>query len=436
MQQGGSAPRPVLENVGVADWAPDGQSLAVAHEVDGKVRLEYPIGTVLYESPGWISDIRVNPDGDRVLIADNPLRATTSLHRVVHRDGRVRTSASAGGGCGDLDGESVLRSNGGGVFRVAPGHDQVRILSTVVSMRLLDLAPSGRMLVAAAAVRRETFGRAPGMADEVNLSWQDWSTPALLSDDGRWVVFEEGNDGTREGYAIYLRRTDGAAPVQLGYGSTVALSPDQSWLAIVRWPTADQTLILVPTGPGPADRGPGGLRIANQGGRWLEGQDGGDVLVVPARGQDEALRIYRIPLDGSAAPQAITPGDFPLAAQGHVVSSDGRRLVVMPAEGAAVAFTGDGVGPQPLAGVLPTDLPLGLSRDGRHLFVQVARTIPSPIDRVDTVSGERTRQAELSPRDPAGVSIIDRVRFSEDGRGYVYSIRRVVSELKLVEGLR
>ncbi|MEZ4387428.1 MAG: protein kinase [Candidatus Krumholzibacteriia bacterium] len=440
-QQGGSAPRPVLENVGVADWAPDGLTLAVAHEVDGKVRLEFPIGTVLYESPGWISDVRINPDGDRVLIADNPLRGDNLCHtKVVHRDGRV-DDLGFGGGWGvlwDRDGESVLRSNGTGVFRLRSGRDPVQILSTPVSMRLLDVAPSGRLLMASAAVRREIFGRAPGIADEVNLSWQDWSTPAFVSDDGRTVVFEEGNDVTQDGYAIYLRRIDGAAPVQLGRGSTVALSPDQAWLAIVRWQTtAGQTMLLVPTGPGePRTVDLGGLRIANRAGRWLSGQDGGDAIVVPARGPDATLRIYRIRLDGAAPPEAITPDGFPLAVQGHVVSRDGRRLVVTPTRGAAVAFSGDGVGPQPLAGVLPTDLPIGLDRDGRHLYVQVAQTIPSPIYRVDTVSGERTLQAELSPRDPAGVSVIDRVSISEDGRAYVYSIRRIVSGLELVDGLR
>jgi len=109
---------------------------------------------------------------------------------------------------------------------------------------------------------------------------------------------------------------------------------------------------------------------------------------------------------------------------------------VMPSTGAAVAFTDDGRGPEPVPGVLPTDLPLGLDRDGRHLFVQVARTLPSPIYRVDMQTGERMLLAELSPRDPGGVSVIDRVRISDDGGAYVYSVRRVVSGLNLVDGVR
>ena len=47
---GGGAPREVLEGVSGADWGPDGESLAVVRSVGGKFRLEYPVGTVLYET--------------------------------------------------------------------------------------------------------------------------------------------------------------------------------------------------------------------------------------------------------------------------------------------------------------------------------------------------------------------------------------------------
>ena len=440
-QPGGGAPRPVLENVLVADWAPDGQSFAVAHEVDGIVRLEYPIGTVLYESPGWISDIRVHPDGERVLIADNPQRGDNiALVKIVHRDGRIE-ELGVGGSWGvlwDVDGEAVLTSTGGAMFRYRPGHGNVRLMAETSPVRLLDISASGNILATIAAHRREMIGRAPGETEERNLGWQDWSTPSVLSDDGRLAVFEEGNDVNADGSAIYLRQTDGAAPVHVGAGSVVALSPDAAWVAMAQRSFSDDPkLVLVPTGPGERRVVPlQGLRLSNLDGRWVKGIAGaGDELIVMARRDEEAPRIYRLPLDGTTAPQAVTPPDFPLAANGHVVSVDGRRIVVKPAAGAAVAFGPDGSGPQALAGVLPTDLPVGLDQDGRHLYVQAARTLPSPIFRVDTVTGERTLHAELSPADPAGVSIVDRVDFSADGRAYVYSIRRIVSGLSLLTGL-
>jgi hypothetical protein len=43
---------------------------------------------------------------------------------------------------------------------------------------------------------------------------------------------------------------------------------------------------------------------------------------------------------------------------------------------------------------------------------------------------------QLSPPDPAGVLEISPVLMSADGRAYVYSYRRALDELYLVEGLR
>jgi serine/threonine protein kinase len=70
---GADAPRDLLDNVEEADWAPDGNTLAVIHVVGGQSRVEYPIGKVLYETPGWISHMRFSPNGDRLAFIDHNL---------------------------------------------------------------------------------------------------------------------------------------------------------------------------------------------------------------------------------------------------------------------------------------------------------------------------------------------------------------------------
>lgn len=74
----GGAPREVLENVQWADWAPDGNTLAVVRDFNGRNRLEYPTGTVLYETGGWISHPRISPKGDQVAFLDTLSRVTTA----------------------------------------------------------------------------------------------------------------------------------------------------------------------------------------------------------------------------------------------------------------------------------------------------------------------------------------------------------------------
>ena len=42
---GGGAPREIVEQVMDADYSPDGSTMAVVREMNGKIRVEYPIGT-------------------------------------------------------------------------------------------------------------------------------------------------------------------------------------------------------------------------------------------------------------------------------------------------------------------------------------------------------------------------------------------------------
>src|SRR6185436_9276334 len=51
-----------------------GSTLAIVHNVGSKDRIEYPIGTVLYETAGYVSDLRVSPDGTRVAFLDHQQR--------------------------------------------------------------------------------------------------------------------------------------------------------------------------------------------------------------------------------------------------------------------------------------------------------------------------------------------------------------------------
>ena len=47
---------------------------AIVHDMGSSDRLEYPIGKVLYETTGYVSDLRVSPDGTRVAFLDHQLR--------------------------------------------------------------------------------------------------------------------------------------------------------------------------------------------------------------------------------------------------------------------------------------------------------------------------------------------------------------------------
>ena len=90
----GGAARAVLEDVQGADWLPDGSGFAVAHLVDGRYHLEFPVGKSVYDTGGYVSDVRVSPDGALVAFIDHPVfgddRGSVA---VIDRAGKKRTLA-------------------------------------------------------------------------------------------------------------------------------------------------------------------------------------------------------------------------------------------------------------------------------------------------------------------------------------------------------
>src|SRR5262245_37265659 len=92
----GGGVRLLMEDVGHADWAPDGQSLAVVHFVGQRCRLEYPAGRVVHETAEWISNVRVSKDGRHVAFMQHVARGHTDGDVcLVGADGSVRVLASA-----------------------------------------------------------------------------------------------------------------------------------------------------------------------------------------------------------------------------------------------------------------------------------------------------------------------------------------------------
>ncbi len=75
---GSTAPRELTNDVREADWTPDEKEVMVVRDVGGHSRIELPIGHVLYETSGWVSNARVSRDGSRVAFLE---------HSILNEDG-------------------------------------------------------------------------------------------------------------------------------------------------------------------------------------------------------------------------------------------------------------------------------------------------------------------------------------------------------------
>ena len=97
----GGAPREVLDNVQDADWAANGESMAVVRYVpeNHHWRLEYPIGKSLFDSINWISHPKISPDGKWVAFADheNPGGDDEGSVAVIGSDGKDKAKKLSSG---------------------------------------------------------------------------------------------------------------------------------------------------------------------------------------------------------------------------------------------------------------------------------------------------------------------------------------------------
>ncbi|MGD1149358.1 MAG: protein kinase [Thermoanaerobaculaceae bacterium] len=433
---GGTAPREILENVRQADWSPDGSELAIVREANGKDRLEFPIGTVLYETAGYLSDLRVSPRSDRIALFEHPVKFDDrGAVIVVDRAGK-RTILS-----GDYSGEQGLAWSQTGdevLYTASPagdghtlfgvdlsGHRRVALRSAG-GLTLHDVSRAGRWLVTRDDFRDEISVLAPGASAERDLSWLDFSNSPFLSADGRTLLFTDSSSTAGPNYAVCIRRTDGGPVVRLGAGQAYGLSPDEKWaLAVVYTPAQ---LVIYPTGPGEPRRLPRGDLEAYQSASWFP--DGKSVLVV-GNEPGKASRCYAQDVSGGP-PRPLTPEG---TTSGYV-SPDGRQVLYSKTGGAYFIQRDGEREARSVPGVTADDEVIRWGADGRALDVFRAANMPFRIERLDITSGRRALVREVAPADRRGVLRAMGATVTDDEKAYAYRCVRMVSQLFAVDGAR
>jgi serine/threonine protein kinase/Tol biopolymer transport system component len=442
----GGAPRAMLENVQWADWSPDGNDLAVVRDVNGRNRLEYPIGKVLYETEGgFISHIRVSPKGDLVAFLDHPLQGDDSgTVAVVDRQGHKRKLTNNWYGTQGLawspDGEEVwFTASKVGVDRYLSAvsmSGQERLVTRIPgTLILFDIWHDGRILLARASRRREFVGFYDG-PKEKDLSWLDYSYPADMSSDGKTVLFdEEGVGGGQKygtgqelTYAVYIRSTDGSPAIRLGEGSASALSADGKW-AIVQTPGDPAQLRLLPTGAGEAQALTND-NINHNTVRWFADNKR---FAFSGNEPGNGVRLYVQDFPGGK-PKPISPEGV----DGTVfaVSGDGQWVAGVGADGKGYLYPVAGGDPKLVPGMQDGDHPIGWGADSHTLWVYQPGDMPAKTYRLDILTGQRTFWKAIVPVDPAGVATIGPIQLTPDGKSYVYGFTRTLADLYLVEGLK
>ena len=434
----GGAPRAIVEDARLADWSSDGAALAVVRNVPGKVRIEYPVGRTLYETTGDIRHMRLSRGGICAFVEQDD-SGLFSVN-VVSPAGQ-KTTLSKGweyvGGLAWWPDDSEIWFAGRrsarqvALYAVTPSGRERLVRQEAGGLFLEDIFADGRVLLSNHEFSRGIAVSAPGESLERDLSWRDLPWVDAIQADGRALVFEErGEGGVRKG-GIHIRKLDGSAPVHLGEGGALGLSPDNLWVLSQPFePGGQEKFLLLPTSQGLA------RSLEHRGlasvpwGAFLP--DGGRVVYLGDKG-NRRLRLY-VQQIGGGEPRAISPEG--MAAGLVPVSPNGQSAAAVGADAAILICRMDGEASRPLAGTVAGEVPIVWSADGRALYVYKRNELPARIFRVDVETGHREHWKDVAPVDRTGLDHIDTIVMTPDARAYAYGYTRTVGNLEIARGLR
>jgi Tol biopolymer transport system component len=432
----GGSPRELLSDVRWADWDNSGK-LAVVHNVDGHSRLEYPISNVLYESPGWISNVRFSPQGDKIAFMDHPaLWDTRGNVSVMDTAGHVRTITHEWncerGLAWRPDGKEIWFSavdtgNNLNLMAVDLSGKIRTVLDLPSAINIEDIARDGRVLVSLNSRRLDMAYTTLDQDQDIDLSYHDDNSVRAISSDGQFVLFEDSSEAAGPAYAVMMRKVDGSLPVRLGEGSSGAISPDGKWAISISTANPPQVTLL-PIGPGQsrAISVTGLEHVQNGFARFLAD---GHSFAINGNGAGRATRCYIVDIaTGKAAPaspEGVTCG--PLSPDGQFMTGT--------ANGATRLYSlRDGTS-HSIPNLHAEFTPIEWSNDGSLLYGYHFGEFPSKVYKTEITTGKETLVKELRPGVPAGVVLVAPVIASRDGKRFAYSYNQTLSLLYLISGL-
>ncbi len=440
----GGTPRQIAENVDSADWTADASEMAAIREVEGKFRVEFPLGNLIYESSAWLDFLRISPDGKLAAFVefkyvDSDEGQVVIVDRTGKQIARSATFTSVEGVAWPPGGKEVW-------FAATAGNDawansiqalsltgDTRILFRMPGMvRLHDVSRDGRVLISSDIWESGLQFRGPGDAKERDLSWLDGAVVTDISADGANLAFEEAGEavGANE-FEVDIRGTDGSSPVKLGRGNNPAFSPDGKWVLAASVPFSKFLIFSTGSGQTKQLEAPGIQQISSLG--WMP--DGNQIYFVGNDG--EQWRVYIQDL-GGGAPRAVTPAVLPRvgAIESDLVSPDGNYIFARDLIGGGLIYPLAGGGPTGVPGMTPEDIWANWSSDGKSAYVYQNMKVYDLVFRLDLGTGERQQILQVAPQDAAGINGLVPFRITPDGKAYAYTYNRALSTLFIADGVK
>ncbi len=449
----GGQMRPQLDGVTVADWSPDGQSLAVIRNTNGKWRLEYPIGKAVYLGTGKYPyfAIRISPDNKRIAYAAFAGNGSQVGIGVIDLpDGKPRILGVVSGQTVIIDAPALSWSPDGSeiLFRSfnpdewgtlnaidMKGHERV-VHRFPGHANIFDIARDSRALLRTESTELGILAKGPGDKAERDLSVLESGILEGISDDGSVIaVSVTGEAGGPKG-SIYTRKLDGSAPVRVGEGHAYILSPDGKWISGFTVVEGNKRQFrLLPTGAG--EERPlsiPGLTFSVPFG-WVADEQ--YILVGLEKGKEypQSWRCFFWDARTNAV-RPVCPEGIP---DDMMYVSPDRKWVLsqVPGGGSFALYPIAGGDPKPVPGFNPKkEYTTGWRSDSQSVYV-MGNTGPGPwfnAESLNVFTGKRTPFVEVHPSRP--VDEVEYLRITPDGRAYAYNYNIRLSDLYVASDLR
>jgi len=434
----GGAPRELADGITDADWSPNGKELAVVRGSQGRYRIEFPIGTVRYETSGWISDIRFSKEGDTIAFVDHTVFPDDGgAVALLDLNGRKSVLSkgwnSIEGLAWSADGKEVW-FGAGALQAVTRGGKTRAVLRAGTDITLHDISRTGSVLLSEDNKAISMMMSAADGKGERDLSWLKSSVVTDISSDGKTILFSEEYTGGGPSYSTYVRRIDETDAFRLGQGGSLALSGDNKWAGVAANVAGREQFLLVPTGPGTPKR------VDNSGIQnvymmsWLP--DNIHFLYSGAEA-GHGPRIYLGDVNGGK-PVPMTPEWTYAAASwsGNIISPDGKQFFAKDSSHNLWIYpVNEGPGRR-VTQLAPAEIPFQWTSNGEAIYVYRQAEIPSRVYRIPIASGKKLLWKELKPADPTGVLDIIAAVGTPDGSSVAYSFDRWLSDIYVVEDLK
>jgi hypothetical protein len=433
------APRPWLDDVMEADWSPDASTAAITHRVGNAIRLEYPVGHLVYEvQNGYLSDLRVSPDGTRVAFFEHQIADDTrGWVKVIGTNGAPRTLTGEFSGLLGLawsrDGRSIYFSG-----RLPPneGYQPLVVnvdgtprphqaMATAVGMVVQDVAHDGAVLLMSDDARWSIRALVPGEVREREFHWLGHTYLGFLSSESKALVFGDGSQGAGRNYAVALQDLATLRVTRLGEGLPLGLSPDNKWVAALI--SSVEQIVMYPIGPGDPIKLPKGP-LEHYEPYMLQWFPDSQRVLLCGHEAGKAPRCYEQDLEGGL-PRPVTAGGVVAA----YLANDARTVLVLKADWTYDVTTLGEPSGRAAQGLTREDAVIGWTSNGHDLVVEEAAHEPVRVMQVNPSTGARRLLRTIGPPDGNGYVFVD--QWIADGHGYTYSYALETMRLFVARGV-